>query len=48
MGTPPGLAVIFSQGSSFCDFLFAYLDDKGFSKWGIFLKLAILYADRPC
>ena len=38
MSTPPSFSAIYSKGDNFCDFLFAYLNDKVFSKWGLLLK----------
>ena len=38
MGTPPSFSAMFSKGDNFHDFLFAYLEDKVFQKWGLLLK----------
>ena len=34
---------MFSKGGNFLDFLFAYLDDEVFSKWGLLLKKRICW-----
>ena len=39
METPPSFSTIFFQkGDNFCDFLFAYQEDKVFPKWGLLFK----------
>ena len=34
MSTSPSFSAMFSKGYDFCDFLFAYLEDEVFQKWG--------------
>ena len=41
MGTSPSFYAMFSKGDNFRGFLFAYLEDKVFSKWGLLLKKRI-------
>ena len=36
--TPPSFSAMFSKGDDFHDFLFAYLEDKDFPKWGLLVK----------
>ena len=38
MGTPPSFFAMFSKGDNFRDFLFAYLEEEIFPKWGLLLK----------
>ena len=38
MGTPPSFSATFSKGDKFRDFLFVYLEDEIFLKWGLLLK----------
>ena len=38
MGIPPSFFAMFSKGDNFRDFLFAYLEDEIFPKWGLLLK----------
>ena len=38
MGTSPSFSAMFLKGDNFRDFLFAYLEDKVFPKWGLLLK----------
>ena len=42
MGTPPSFSAMFSNKDSFRDFLFAYLEDEDFPKWGL------LFMERIC
>ena len=42
MGTPPSLSAMFSKGDNFGAFLFAYLENEVFPKWGLLLKIASL------
>ena len=41
MGTSPSFSAMFSKGYNFHYFLFAYLEDKVFPKWGLLLKKRI-------
>ena len=38
MGTPPSYSAMLSKGDNFCEFLFAYLEDEVFPKWGLLLR----------
>ena len=38
MSTSPSFSAMFSKGDNLRDFLFAYLEDKLFPKWGLLLK----------
>ena len=38
IGTPPSHSAMLTKGDNFRDFLFAYLDDEVFPKWGLLLE----------